>query len=72
LSIVKLGVRDPRDAEAGRPVRYDVKRPVASTIRHFWAISDVQIYPELKRLEEHGLVLGRDGESSSRGRPRRV
>ena len=31
---------------------YDIKRIVDRSIRHFWAASYGQIYPELKRLEE--------------------
>ena len=38
---------------------YDIKRTVDRTIRHFWAASYGQIYPELKRLEEAGWIDGR-------------
>jgi PadR family transcriptional regulator, regulatory protein AphA len=37
---------------------YDLKQAVDRTIRHFWAASYGQIYPELKRLEEAGWIAG--------------
>ena len=39
---------------------YDLKQTVDRTIRHFWAASYGQIYPELKRLEEAGWVAAAD------------
>jgi PadR family transcriptional regulator, regulatory protein AphA len=49
---------------------YDIKRIVDSSIRHFWAASPGQIYPELRRLEQEGWI---SGENEPRGgRPRRV
>src|SRR6516164_3092986 len=49
---------------------YDIKQAVDRTIRHFWAASYGQIYPELKRLEEAGWITG---DSVPRGgRARRV
>jgi DNA-binding PadR family transcriptional regulator len=49
---------------------YDLKRSVDRTIRHFWAASYGQIYPELKRLEEAGWIAGKDADRG--GRARRV
>jgi DNA-binding PadR family transcriptional regulator len=49
---------------------YDIKSTVDKSSRHFWAASYGQIYPELKRLEEAGLVRGADDPSG--GRARRV
>ena len=49
---------------------YDIKRAVDRSIRHFWAASYGQIYPELKRLEEAGWVGGKDADRG--GRARRV
>jgi len=49
---------------------YDIKGAVDRTIRHFWAASYGQIYPELKRLEEAGWIAGKDADRS--GRTRRV
>ncbi|MFL5963034.1 MAG: PadR family transcriptional regulator [Gaiellaceae bacterium] len=49
---------------------YDIKRAVDRTIRHFWAASYGQIYPELKRLEEAGWIAGKDADRG--GRARRV
>ena len=45
---------------------YDLKRSIDRTIRHFWAASYGQIYPELKRLEEAGWIVGADGGSRAR------
>ena len=47
---------------------YDIKRAVDRTIRHFWAASYGQIYPELKRLEEAGWISGQDASQGERAR----
>ena len=49
---------------------YDIKRIVDRSIRHFWAASYGQIYPELRRLEERGWIAGEDAPTG--GRARRV
>jgi PadR family transcriptional regulator AphA len=49
---------------------YDIKAAVDRTIRHFWAASYGQIYPELKRLEQAGWIAGKDADRG--GRTRRV
>ena len=49
---------------------YDVKRIVDRSIRHFWAASYGQIYPELTRLEAAGWIAGE--EAARGGRSRRV
>jgi DNA-binding PadR family transcriptional regulator len=49
---------------------YDIKRAVDRSIRHFWAASYGQIYPELKRLEAAGWIAGKDADRG--GRSRRV
>ena len=49
---------------------YDIKAVVDRSTRFFWAASYGQIYPELKRLEEEGLVEGEDRPNG--GRSRRV
>ena len=49
---------------------YDIKTIVDRSPRFFWAASYGQIYPELKRLEEEGLVEGEDRPNG--GRSRRV
>ena len=49
---------------------YDVKRIVDRSVRHFWAASYGQIYPELRRLEEVGWIEG--AEAPRGGRVRRV
>ena len=47
---------------------YDVKRIVDKSIRHFWAASYGQIYPELRRLEEAGWIEGEDSPNGGRRR----
>jgi PadR family transcriptional regulator AphA len=49
---------------------YDIKRIVDRSIRHFWAASYGQIYPELARLEAAGWIAGE--EAGRGGRARRV
>jgi PadR family transcriptional regulator, regulatory protein AphA len=54
---------------ARRPMSgYELKRAVDRTIRHFWAASYGQIYPELKRLERSGWVSGADAANGGRSR----
>ena len=52
----------------GKTTGYDIKQLVDKSTRHFWAASYGQIYPELKRLEELGLVQGRSEPSGGRAR----
>jgi DNA-binding PadR family transcriptional regulator len=52
----------------GRRTGYDIKQLVDQSTRHFWAASYGQIYPELRRLEEQGLVSGRPEPSGGRAR----
>jgi PadR family transcriptional regulator, regulatory protein AphA len=47
---------------------YDIKQLTDRSTRFFWGASYGQIYPELKRLEERGLVSSSD---EPRGRVRR-
>jgi PadR family transcriptional regulator, regulatory protein AphA len=49
---------------------YEIKAKADISTRFFWAISYGQIYPELKRLEQAGLIEGRDDPGS--GRQRRI
>ena len=58
LGMLRLGARSG----------YDIKRAAEASTRFFWTISQAQIYPNLKRLEQAGLVTGR---SEPRGRRRR-
>jgi len=54
---------------AGRPRSgYDVKSMVDKSTRFFWAASYGQIYPELKRLAERGLIEGADESQGERPR----
>ena len=48
---------------------YDIKALVDKTTRFFWAASYGQIYPELKRLHERGLI---ETEADSQGGRRRT
>jgi DNA-binding PadR family transcriptional regulator len=47
---------------------YEIKALVDETTRFFWAASYGQIYPELKRLSEAGLVVGADAPTGGRRR----
>lgn len=47
---------------------YEIKAAVDSSTRFFWAASYGQIYPELKRLSEAGLVEGADEPTGERKR----
>jgi PadR family transcriptional regulator, regulatory protein AphA len=47
---------------------YDLKAAVDRTIRHFWAASYGQIYPELRRLEEAGWIAGTAADNGARAR----
>ncbi|MEA2448126.1 MAG: hypothetical protein QOG63_58, partial [Thermoleophilaceae bacterium] len=53
----------------GRRTGYEIKQLVDVSTRFFWAASYGQIYPELKRLEEQGLIASSD--ASTNGRQRR-
>ena len=52
----------------GRQTGYDIKQFVDRSTRHFWAASYGQIYPELRRLEQQGLVRSRPEPSGARAR----
>ncbi len=47
---------------------YDIKGIVDRSTRFFWRASYGQIYPELRRLDEGGLVRGRPLRRGRRGR----
>jgi DNA-binding PadR family transcriptional regulator len=49
---------------SGNQTGYDIKQVVDKATRHFWAASYGQIYPELRRLEAHGLI---ESERQPRG-----
>lgn len=53
-----------REARSG----YEIKAVVDRSTRFFWAASYGQIYPELKRLAEAGLVAGSDSPTGGRRR----
>jgi PadR family transcriptional regulator AphA len=60
LGMVRLGARSG----------YEIKQNVEQSIRFFWTISPVQIYPSLSQLERAGLIIGRPEPQGKR--PRRV
>jgi DNA-binding PadR family transcriptional regulator len=47
---------------------YEIKQLVDSSARYFWAASYGQIYPELKKLEKAGLIIGDDSSTGARQR----
>lgn len=51
---------------AGPKSGYEIKSLVDRSTRFFWAASYGQIYPELRRLAEAGLVEGTDSPQGSR------
>jgi PadR family transcriptional regulator AphA len=52
----------------GKNTGYDIKQLADLATRHFWAVSYGQIYPELGRLAEQGLVRGRPEPRGGRAR----
>jgi DNA-binding PadR family transcriptional regulator len=52
----------------GRCTGYEIKQFVDKTARHFMAASYGQLYPELKRLEQAGLVVGSSEPAGGRSR----
>ena len=52
----------------GKRTGYDIKQLVDRSVRFFWAASYGQIYPELRRLEQQGLIIGRSEPSGERAR----
>src|SRR3954466_3723712 len=54
----------------GRRTGYEIKSLVDVSTRFFWAASYGQIYPELARLEELGLVRGEREDEDGRRRKR--
>jgi PadR family transcriptional regulator, regulatory protein AphA len=47
---------------------YEIKSLVDNSTRYFWAASYGQIYPELRRLAEQGLIEGTDSPTGGRQR----
>jgi PadR family transcriptional regulator AphA len=52
----------------GRKTGYEIKQLVDVSARFFWSASYGQLYPELKRLEEEGLIRGEDAATNGRAR----
>ena len=53
----------------GRRSGYAMSRTAKDTTRHFWATSDGQIYPQLKKLSDDGYI---EGEREARGGRERI
>ncbi len=49
---------------------YDLQKQFAQSVGHVWHAPDSQIYPELRKMEESGLVEGEDQLRGERGRRR--
>lgn len=58
LGMVRMGTR----------TGYEIKQLVDVSARFFWTTSYGQIYPELKRLEEAGLISGEHEPTGGRSR----
>jgi len=56
--MIRIGVR----------TGYEIRRRVEVSTRFFWAASNGQIYPELRRLEAAGLVRGHEDPTGERQR----
>jgi PadR family transcriptional regulator AphA len=52
----------------GKRTGYEIKQLVDKSSRFFWAASYGQIYPELKRLEEQGMLEAKDDPQGGRSR----
>lgn len=52
----------------GRRSGYEIKQLVDRSTRHFWAASYGQIYPELRRLEDDELIIGRPDPAGGRAK----
>src|SRR5205807_6419875 len=52
----------------GKRTGYDIKQLVDRMTAFFWTASYGQIYPELRKLEEHGLIVGRSEPTGERPR----
>jgi DNA-binding PadR family transcriptional regulator len=52
----------------GNRTGYEIKQVVDKSTRRFWAASYGQIYPELRRLDDQGLVRSRPEPSGGRAR----
>lgn len=61
--ILGMVSREPRSG-------YEIKAAVDNTTRFFWAASYGQIYPQLRKLSEAGLVEGTDASRGERKRTR--
>ena len=52
----------------GKRTGYEIKQLIDVSARFFWTISYGQIYPELKRLEQAGLISGEPEPTGGRSR----
>jgi PadR family transcriptional regulator, regulatory protein AphA len=49
---------------------YDLQKQFALSVGHVWHAPDSQIYPELRRMQDEGLIEGEDQTRGQRGRRR--
>lgn len=47
---------------------YEIRRSADLSLRHFWSVSPPQVYGELAKLEEAGLIAGSDDPRGNRRR----
>jgi DNA-binding PadR family transcriptional regulator len=47
---------------------YEIKTAVESSVRHCWTVAYPQIYPELRKLENKGLITPLKDQNAARGR----
>ena len=52
----------------GARTGYDIQKAAEVSLRFFWAVSPAQVYGELRRLEETGLITGADDGRGARRR----
>jgi PadR family transcriptional regulator AphA len=55
---------------AGPMTGYEISRRFQSSVGHVWHAPDSQIYPELRKMENAGLVAGEDVDAGPRGTKR--
>lgn len=63
IAIVVLGV-----IAAGRRNGYEIAQSVERSTRHFWPANSGGSYPELRRLQDAGLLEARDDPQGDRAR----
>jgi DNA-binding PadR family transcriptional regulator len=52
----------------GARTGYDIQKAAEVSLRFFWAVSPAQVYGELRRLEDAGMIAGADDGRGARRR----